>query len=115
MSTRRYGRAATPKFPALIAEEDKEQVINEAHAAVMEAGLAWSRSRVRRLVNQWDHRVRHNGWSLGDFILNRAQLDEQQRRKIESNQDWVKVTAYADPTGDTAVRRVMRVRARVTN
>lgn len=85
-----------------------QQAVNAAHAILDSCGLEMSPSKVSRLVRQFEARVERNGWSFFDFFTNAIQLSVDDRRRALSNPDVLRVIAYADPTGETAVNNVMR-------
>lgn len=69
-------------------------------------------AKVRRLVQAFQQRVEGNGFTFFDFLANSVQLDAETRHRALADPDVQRVIAYADPTGDTAVRHVMKERGR---
>lgn len=70
------------------------------------AGIRASRQKVSRLVRMYRRNVEPNGFALMDFLANHVQMTSLQRAIAAD--ELTKVVAYADPTGETAVRNVMR-------
>jgi hypothetical protein len=69
-----------------------------------------SPSKVSRLVRRFEARVERNGMTFHEFLVNAADLTADQRRRALADPDLARVTAYFDPVGEEAVRRVMRLR-----
>jgi hypothetical protein len=90
------------------AESQTERVARIAYAVLDAVGYEMSRAKVSRIVRSFEARVAGNGWSFFDYFANRIQLDSERRRQLLSDPDVLRVIAYADPTGETAVRNVMR-------
>ena len=68
--------------------------------------------RVTRLVRQFQSRVERNGFAFFDFLANSVQLDSATRRRALADPDIQRVISYMDPTGETAVRNVMKEASR---
>jgi hypothetical protein len=85
-----------------------ETLIKAAHIVLDNCGIRMSPSWVSRLVRTYKHRVERNGFPFIDFLANAVQLSAEQRRTALQNPDIACVITYADPTGETAVRNVMR-------
>lgn len=85
-----------------------ETLIRDAHrllaACGIERGPAWVSSTVR----QYLHRVSANGFPFGAYLLNQVELNSEQRRVALANPEMASFLNYADPTGETAVRNVLR-------
>lgn len=45
---------------------------------------------------------------FGAYLLHRVELTAEQRRRAMANPDTQYLLCYSDPTGETAVRNVMR-------
>jgi hypothetical protein len=75
----------------------------------MNAGIVASRQKLFRLVHAYRHTAERNGFALMDFIANRVQMTAMQRRI--AGDELTRVIAYADPTGEHAVARVLRERS----
>ena len=85
-----------------------ERLVRDAHVILDGVGYPMSRPKVSRLVRRYETTVARNGWSLFDFIATAVQLDAEQKRRAMLHPDIARVIAYADPTGEAAVRNVMR-------
>ena len=85
-----------------------EARIRAAHAVLDHCGYPMSPSKVMRLVRTFESRVAANGFSFFDFFANAIQLDAARRRAMLADPDLALVISYADPTGEAAVRNVMR-------
>lgn len=87
---------------------ERDRMISAAHVILDNCGVAMSWTRVRRLVQTFEHRVQHNGFAFFDFLANSVCLSADERRRALADPDIARVIAYADPTGETAVNHVMR-------
>ena len=100
--------------PAVVLAEAKSQTqqrINAVHKTLDNFGYDISPSKVNRIVRQFEQQAERNGWSLFDFMANKIQLTEQQRRHVLADPDAARTWGYwDDPTGESAVRNVMAVR-----
>ena len=85
-----------------------ETLIKHAHKLLGNCGISMSPSKVSRLVREFKHRVEGNGFSFEAFLVNSVDLTNEQRVKALANPEVARVIAYADPTGELAVQRVMR-------
>ncbi len=85
-----------------------EALIRGAHLIFTNCGVSISPQRVTRLVRQFKSRVEQNGFAFFDFLANSVQLDAERRRTALSDPDVLRVIAYSDPTGEAAVRNVMK-------
>lgn len=85
-----------------------ETLIRDAHrllaACGIERGPAWVSSTVR----QYLHRVVANGFPFGVYLLNQVELNAEQRRVALADPELAYLLDYRDPTGETAVRNVLR-------
>lgn len=90
------------------AKGQTERLINDAHVILDGVGYPMGPNKVSRLVRRYQTTVARNGWTLFDFISSAIQLDAEQRRRAMLHPDIARVIAYADPTGESAVRNVMR-------
>jgi hypothetical protein len=87
-----------------------EGLIKAAHLILDNCGIAMSRSKVSRLVRDYQHRVAQNGFPFFAFLTNAVQLTAEQQRSALLNPDIARVISYADPTGERAVNNVIRGR-----
>lgn len=85
-----------------------DHLIRVAHVVLDNVGHAMSPSKVSRLVRRFEYQVAGNGWSFFDYLANSIALDAEQRRRALADPEVARVIAYADTTGETAVRNVMR-------
>jgi hypothetical protein len=90
------------------ATSQTQKRINAAHVILASVGVVMSPSKVKRTVRQFESEAERNGWSLLEFLANKNQLTAEQRRQVFADPDVARVVGYADPTGETAVKRVMR-------
>lgn len=91
-------------------------LVEHAHRLLGNCGIPMSPSKVSRLVRDFKHRVEKNGFSFEAFLVNSVDLTNEQRLKALANPESARVIAYADPTGELAVQRVMRTdRARAAS
>lgn len=77
-----------------------------AHSVLDHFGYEMTRSHISRLVRRYQATV--VGWSFFDYFANAIALDSEQRRRALLNPEIARAISYADPTGETAVRNVMR-------
>ena len=87
-----------------------EDLIRDAQRILYAAGVHRSASWVARTVRQYITHVSGKGFPFGAYLVNRVQLNAEQRHAIRSRPDLAYVLDYADPTGETAVRNVMKER-----
>ncbi|VBA62113.1 hypothetical protein [Mycobacterium attenuatum] len=83
-------------------------MVKAAHLVLDNCGIKMSPSKVSRLVRDYQHQVAMNGFSFFDFFVNSVQLSEQQKRTAMLNPDIARAISYSDPTGETAIRNVLR-------
>lgn len=86
----------------------EERYTRVANAVLDASGYRVGRSKVSRLVRDFTARIERNGFEFFEFFANALLLDADTRRRALANPDVVRVIAYADPTGETAVANVMR-------
>jgi len=107
-------RAATAAHPAsggttgTEASGQTERLIRDAHVILDGCGYPMGSRKVHRLVRRYVETVARNGWSLFDYIASAISLDAEQRRRAMLHPEVARVIAYVDPTGEAAVRNVMR-------
>lgn len=90
------------------AKSQTDRLIVAAHAILDGCGYEMGPNKVSRLVRRFETRVVHNGWDFFDFLANAVLLDADQRRQALRDPDIVRAISYADPTGETAVKNVLR-------
>lgn len=81
-----------------------ETLIRQARQLLDRWNVPMSHNRVVRLVRRYEREV--NGFSLVDYFANAVQLDEQRCREARRDSEEVSRLTHADPTAETAVRRV---------
>lgn len=91
------------------AETPEGQTIQEAvrtvHAILDNAGVRLSPSKVSRIVRRWAHQ---GAGTLVDALAEQVAMSTAARRAITDHPDYEPVINYCDPTGEAAVRNVMR-------
>jgi hypothetical protein len=88
-----------------------EELIRHAQKLLGNCGIEMSPSKVSRMVRTFKYRVERNGFPFEAFLVNSVELSAQQRRQALANPEIALVISYCDPTGETAVNRVLRSRA----
>jgi hypothetical protein len=106
------GRSRTQARPAGTCRSgpERDRLITATHAILANCGVAMGPRRVHRLVQTFQERVERNGFQFFDFLANTVQLDEARRRQALADPEVQRAIAYADPTGEEAVRNVQRER-----
>jgi hypothetical protein len=89
------------------AEASTEHLIRVAEVVLGNVGAEMSHSRLVRSVRKFQ-RVGGRGLDFVYYLANVLGLDREQRARLMTDPDVARVIAYADPTGETAVRNVMR-------
>lgn len=102
----------TTEHPASGSDTSAEARIRAVHAVLDCSGYTMSPSKVTRLVRDFNSRVARNGFEFFDYVVNVIRLDDYNRRKALTHPDVARVVSYSDPTGETAVRNVLRGGAR---
>lgn len=87
---------------------DRDRLMVAAHTVLSNCGIEMRPAKVRRLVQTFEHRVERNGVAFFAFLANSVCLSTEQQRRALANPDVARAISYADPTGETAVRNVMR-------
>jgi len=83
-----------------------ERLTAETRAVLDRFGVRWSPSKTSRVVRAYVRQVRGNRPAFADYVAKQIELSEQQRRVVAD--ELRKVTAYVDPTGESAVNNVVR-------
>lgn len=84
-----------------------EALRRDAERLLANCGALQSRSWVSRTVRDYLRRTTWHGIPFGAFLLSRVQLNAEQRRRAWADPELHSFLAYADPTGESAVRNVM--------
>ena len=79
-----------------------------ARTVLWNCGVDMGPSKIHRLCCKFVNRVHGNGFDFFDFLANQIELTTEQRRTALANPDVQRVIAYADPTGETAIRNIER-------
>jgi hypothetical protein len=90
-------------------EVTAETLIRDAHLLLDTAGVVRGHNWVARTVREYvasDWRA----LPFGMFLAAKVELNEAQRRVLAERADLRYLMTYADPTGETAVRHVMKER-----
>lgn len=85
-----------------------EVLTRDAGRILYGCGVHRSRSWVSQTVRTYIHLVESKGVPFGAYLLNRVQLNAEQRRRAMQDPELHNFLCYSDPTGETAVRNVMR-------
>jgi len=85
-----------------------ETLIRDAHRLLAACGIERCPAWVSSTVRQYLHRVSATGYPFGAYLMNQVELNSEQRRTALANSELASFLNYADPTGETAVRNVMR-------
>lgn len=84
-----------------------ETLIRYANQVLDTTGVNRSPSWVSRTVRSFQQHA-SGRMRFGTWLVNRLQLNTEQRIALRSNPDIAYLMTYVDPTGETAVRNVMR-------
>ncbi len=84
---------------------DPDRLIRETHAVFNRCGVSVSPGRVIKLVRTYVRRAQGDGVVFADYLAQVA-VGEHQRRLVAD--ELRRVTAYVDPTGESAVNNVVR-------
>jgi len=84
-----------------------EGLSRDAGRLLAACGVERSRAWVSRTVRDYTSHV-SDAYPFGAYLLNRVELNADQRRVALANPEMACFLNYADPTGETAVRNVMR-------
>lgn len=89
--------------PAAALKAEAQRLLDACHVP---AQPPW----VHRTVSNYLRYVEHTGFPFGAYLLNRVQLNAEQRRRAMQDPELHNFLCYSDPTGETAVRNVMRAK-----
>lgn len=84
-----------------------ESLLRDAMGMLDRCGVSRSPKWVQRIVREYTATAARVGFPFGPYLLNRVQLNAEQRRAILAKSDLRYLLEYADPTGEQAVRNVM--------
>lgn len=87
-----------------------EDLKSAARALFAQFDVQMSPNRLNRLVVAYVNRVQANGITFLDYLADILRLDVEQKREALADPEVARVCDWSDPTGETAVRNVMRER-----
>lgn len=89
-----------------------EEAIRITHAILANCGLEMAPSKVSRIVRRYEHRISGSGtFTFIDYLTSQVQVSSEQRRQILNDPEVRRIFRYRDdPTGEDAVRHVLRER-----
>lgn len=87
---------------------DMQALQAAAQTILWNCGIDFGPNKITRLCLRFAQRVAGNGYDFFDFIANQVELSAEERRRALHDPEVVRVISYADPTGEAAVRNVMR-------
>lgn len=102
---------ALAQHPAKLSAEDgltvqtTDRLIRDTHALLSRAGIPAGRSKVSRVVRAWSGPLAVTP-AFVDYLARRLAMTTRQRAAV--SEEHRRVVGYADPTGESAVRNVMR-------
>lgn len=85
-----------------------EDRLRDAMRLLEHSGIARSPKWVQRVVRDYSSTIAGTGYPFGAYLLNCVELNAEQRRAAMNDPEVAYLLEYADPTGETAVRNVMR-------
>lgn len=91
-----------------VSQPRPEELAREAGRLLAACGVDRSRAWVSRIVRDYTSGAIGSQFPFGVYLMNRVQLNAEQRQVALSNPEIAYFLCYADPTGETAVRNVMR-------
>jgi hypothetical protein len=86
---------------------DRDRLIAAAHTVLSNCGFKSSASRVSRLVRDYERHAQGYGYDFGGFVANSVAAHGDRRRAVVAH-ELRRVVSYSDPTGEAAVRHVLR-------
>lgn len=99
--------SASPSIRRNMSAEPTELLMRDAGLLLDACGVDRSRAWISRTVRVYlDAPVQ--GLPFGSFLAARIELNEYQRRALAERADLRYLLTYADPTGEAAIRNVMR-------
>ena len=91
-----------------VAEDTKTRLQRDARTLLEACGVDRGGNWVSRTVR--DYLAAPVKVPFGLFLAARVELSAEQRRRLAEREDLRYLLSYADPTGETAMRNVMRER-----
>lgn len=92
-----------------VAEDTKSSLIRDARMLLDVSGMNRGGNWISRTVRDF-LAMPVQGLPFGWFLAARLELNEAQRRRLAENEDLRYILGYTDPTGETAIRHVMKER-----
>ena len=89
-------------------DQRAEALVRVAEVVVNNVGAGWSHSKMSRVVRQYIYRSDGHGMPFFYYLAHMLCLDANRQRALLNHPDVARAISYADPTGETAVRNVMR-------
>lgn len=83
-------------------------LVSDASMILTRCGIDVRGSWLRRTVNDYLARVERTGYPFGPWLMARVELNAEQRRRAMADPECHSFLCYSDPTGEAAVRNVMR-------
>ena len=84
-----------------------EDLLRDAMRLLERCGIARSPKWVQRIVRDYTSSIAGTGFPFGAYLLNRVEMNAEQRRAAMNDPELACLLEYADPTGETAVRNVL--------
>jgi len=85
-----------------------EVFARDAGRLLAACGVYRSRAWISRTVRDYMSSIAGAGFPFGAYLLNRVELNAEQRRAALNDPEFAYLLEYADPTGEQAVRNVLR-------
>lgn len=85
-----------------------EALARDAGRLLAACGVHRSRAWISRIVRDYASSIAGTGFPFGAYLLNRVEMNAEQRRAAMNDPEVAYLLEYADPTGETAVRNVLR-------
>ena len=86
----------------------RETLIRDAHRLLAACGVNRSPGWVSSTVRQYLHRVSGSGFPFGAYLMNRVEMNAEQRTAALTHSELRYLLDYRDPTGEDAIRNVRR-------
>ena len=85
-----------------------EDLIRDAHRLLAACGVERGHGWVSRTVRSYSATAAFTGLPFGVFLLNQVEANAQQRQAVQNDPAVRNLLIYRDPTGETAVKNVLR-------
>jgi len=87
-----------------------ESLLRDAMHLLQRCGIARSPKWVQRVIRDYSSTIAGTGFPFGAYLLNRVELNAEQRRAALNDPEVAYLLEYADPVGEQAVRNVIQER-----